>query len=153
MVDVLIRPTQAGDAELLAERMRACDVAEVHAYGHHDIAAAVRSSVGRSMLCWTSFADGEIAAIMGVAPVSVLGGVGSPWMLGTPVLDKYSRILVRKTPEYIRTMLNAFPHLVNYVHADNVTSIRWLQRIGFTMHDAAPFGARGEPFHRFEMRA
>ena len=105
------------------------------------------------MLCWSAFVDGELACIIGAAPVSVISGIGSPWMLGTPVLDANRRVLVRKTPDYIRQMLKAFPHLVNYVHAENATSVRWLRRLGFILHEAAPFGALGEAFHRFEMRA
>jgi len=105
------------------------------------------------MLCWSAFIDGQLAAILGAAPLSVVSGLGSPWMLGTPVLDANSRILVRSTPGYIAQMLQAFPHLVNFVHAKNTTSVRWLRRLGFTVHEARPFGALGEPFHPFEMRA
>jgi hypothetical protein len=104
------------------------------------------------MLCWSAFADGELACVLGVAPLSVVSGIGSPWMIGTPVLDRHQRVLVRQTPEYISKMLKAFPHLVNYVYAQNTTSVRWLRRLGFTLHDAEPYGALGEPFHKFEMR-
>jgi hypothetical protein len=151
--EVLIRPTEAGDAHELAQRLRASDAHEVRAYGHLDPVHACERSVGQSLLCWTAFINGELAAILGCAPVSVVSGIGSPWMLGTPVLDAHSRVLVRSTPGYIAKMLKAFPHLVNYVHADNLTSQRWLQRLGFAMYAATPFGALGEPFHRFEMRA
>lgn len=153
MADVLIRPTQPGDAAELAANLRASDLAECQAYGRPDIAAGIISSANRSMLCWTGLVDGELAAIIGVAPISVMSGIGSPWMLGTPVLDRHSRVLVRRTPEYIAKMLNAFPHLVNFVHAKNTTSVRWLRRLGFTLHAAQPYGALGEPFHPFEMRA
>lgn len=153
MVDVVIRLTQPGDAAELAANLRPSDLAECRAYGRGDIAAGVISSANRSMLCWTGLVDGELAAIIGVAPISVMSGIGSPWMLGTPVLDQHSRVLVRRTPEYIAKMLNAFPHLVNFVHAKNTTSVRWLRRLGFTLHAAQPYGALGEPFHPFEMRA
>lgn len=153
VVDVLIRPTQPGDAAALAANLRPSDLAECQAYGRGDIASGVISSANRSMLCWTAFIDGELAAILGCAPISVVSGIGSPWMLGTPVLDRHSRVLVRETPEYIGKMLNAFPHLVNFVHAKNTTSMRWLRRLGFTLHAAQPYGALGEPFHPFEMRA
>lgn len=153
MADVLIRPTQPGDAAELAANLRPSDLAECRAYGRPDIAAGIISSANRSMLCWTGLVDGELAAIIGVAPISVMSGIGSPWMLGTPVLDRHSRVLVRRTPEYIAKMLNAFPHLVNFVHAKNTTSVRWLRRLGFTLHAAQPYGALGEPFHPFEMRA
>jgi hypothetical protein len=153
VADVLIRPTEPGDAAQLFANLRASDLAECQAYGRPGIAAGIASSVNRSALCWTGLVDGELAAIIGVAPVNMLTGIGSPWMLGTPVLDEHSRILVRRTPEYIARMLKAFPHLVNFVHAKNTTSVRWLRRLGFTLHEAVPYGPLGEPFHPFEMRA
>lgn len=153
MADVLIRPTEPGDARTLYENLRLSDFAECLAYGKPDMLAGIEDSVRRSPMCWTAFIDGELAAILGCGVISLMGGVGSPWMLGTPVLDRHSRVLVRETPVYIGRMLNAFPHLLNYVHTDNVTSKRWLRRLGFTLHKAVPYGARGELFHPFEMRA
>ncbi len=123
------------------------------AYGNADIAASIAASVRRSVLCWTGLVDGELAAIIGVAPINMLSGIGSPWMLGTPVLDRHSRVLVRLTPAYIARMQSAFPHLANFVHVDNRTSVRWLCRLGFTLHEAVPYGANGELFFPFEMRA
>ncbi len=153
MAKILIRPTEPGDAAELFANLRASDLAECEAYGPRGIAEGIASSVNRSVLCWSAFADGELGCIIGVAPINMLTGIGSPWMLGTPVLDKHQRVLVRRTPEYIAKMLNAFPHLVNFVHANNTTSVRWLRRLGFTLHAAQPYGALGEPFHPFEMRA
>ena len=153
MAEVLIRPTQAGDTDILFENLRAADLAECRAYGRENIRESIRGSAARSVLCWTAFIDGEMAAILGCAPISLLGGVGSPWMLGTPVLDRRSRVLVRQTPEYIAAMLRAFPHLVNFVHRENTTSVRWLRRLGFTLHPAVPYGARGELFYPFELKA
>lgn len=153
MVEILIRPTEPGDADTLFDNLRPSDLAECQAYGDRDIRESIRSSAARSLLCWSAFADGELACIIGCAPISVMSGIGSPWMLGTPVLDRHSRVLVRRTPEYIARMLRAFPHLVNFVHTENTTSVRWLRRLGFTLHPAAPYGARGALFHLFEMKA
>lgn len=153
MTEILIRPTEPGDVEILHANLRASDRAECEAYGDGDILEGIRSSAARSLLCWTGLADGELGAIMGVTPISVIGGSGSPWMLGTPVLDAHSRVLVARTPQYIGRMLAAFPHLVNHVHAKNRTSVRWLRRLGFTIHAPEPYGAKGELFHPFEMRA
>lgn len=151
--EVLIRPTEPGDAARLFANLRPSDLAECQAYGQPDIAAGIEASVRRSVLCWTALVDGEVAAILGVAPLNILTGMGSPWMLGTPLVDRYQRVLVRKTPEYIARMLKAFPHLVNFVHARNTTSVRWLRRLGFTLHEVVPYGPLGEPFHPFELRA
>lgn len=151
--DVLIRPTEPGDVAVLYANLREPDLTECMAYGAADIETEIAASVRRSALCWTGLINGEIACIMGVGTVDMLAGVGSPWMLGTPVLDANARVLVRETPAYIARMLIAFPILQNFVHQKNSTSVRWLRRLGFTLHAPAPFGPLGEPFHRFEMRA
>lgn len=150
MADVLIRPTASGDVEILHANLRPSDRDECAAYGT-DPLEMIRSSVARSVLCWTGFVDGELAAVIGVTPLTAT--VGVPWMLGTTVLDRHARVLVRRTPEYIDRMLAAFPHLLNYVHAKNTTSVRWLRRLGFTLSAPEPFGPLGEPFHRFERHA
>jgi len=152
VADIQIHNTQPGDVELLVTNIRAADAAEIEACGQEPL-SGLRHSVARSLLCWSAFADGKLACILGCSPVSMLEGIGSPWMIGTPVLDAHSRVLVRLTPAYIVQMQTAFPHLVNHVHAANATSVRWLKRIGFTLDAAEPFGPKGEAFHRFEMRA
>lgn len=153
MADVLIRPATIEDSIALAQNLRAADLAELAAYGHGKTPEqSMRDSVAASVMAWTVFIDGELACILGVAMLSLPSGIGTPWMMGTPVLERHSRILVRNTPEYIARMLKAFPHLVNFVHAKNQTSVRWLRRLGFTLHEAKPYGALGEPFHFFEMR-
>lgn len=152
MVDVYIRNTNLVDVVKLAHNLRDSDRAEIAAYGQTNVLKGLTDSVAHSVLCWSAFINGELAAILGVAPMSVLGGIGSPWMMGTPVLDAHSRVLVRETPRYIDKMLVAFPHLVNHVHAENKTSVRWLRRLGFTVHPPRPYGQLGESFHEFEMK-
>jgi len=151
VVKIEIRPTQAGDAELLAARLRDADRAELEACGFDDMLAPIAGSVGVSTLCWTALVDDQVACVLGVSPLE--GDTGSPWMLGTPLLDQHARVLVRLTPVYIERMLGVFPHLLNYVHAGNTTSVRWLRRLGFTLAEPQPYGARGELFHQFEMHA
>lgn len=148
--DVVIAPTQSGDAAELFANLRACDLAECQACGNTNVRQAIEDSVSRSWLCWTGRVNGELAAILGVSPLGLLGGMGCPWMLGTPVLDRNSRVLVRNTHQYIGRMLQVFPHLVNFVYAENTTSVRWLRRLGFTLHPAQPYGPLGASFHRFE---
>ena len=150
---VQIVQTRPEDVTALVANLRDADRAELEACGHTDIARVIQRSVDFSLLCWSGLVDDELACIFGVAPLSMVSGIGAPWMLGTPALDGASRVLVRMTPRYISRMLLAFPHLVNHVYAKNTTSVRWLKRLGFTLHEAKPLAATGEPFHEFEMRA
>lgn len=151
----IYRSPEAGDIAYIAQHMREADRQELAAVlGDVSPADALAMAVMRSTLCWTGIAEDRTPVSMfGVAPVALLGGIGSPWLLGTDRVFESARVLIREGRQYATRMLEQFPHLVNYVDARNVASIRWLARIGFTIHAPQPYGAAGLPFHRFEMRA
>jgi hypothetical protein len=92
---------------------------------------------------------GEPMAVFGVAPVSLLGGQGCPWMLGTDTLDLYGRAIVTLSRQHVARWSLRYSELFNYVDARNLRSIAWLRRTGFTIGPAAPWGVQGLPFHRF----
>lgn len=151
MAEIITRPTVSGDAALLAANLREADRAELAASGFDEALYPIEKSVAHSLLCWTTTVDGEVACIVGATWSGE--GMGAPWMLGTPLVERHARVLMRKTPHYIGLMLLAFSHLHNYVHAENKTSVRWLRRLGFTLAEPQPYGPRGALFHPFEMRA
>jgi hypothetical protein len=139
------KPTEADAAEL-ATNLHPQDVAELQALGFTDMAHVVKHCVLLSDWCLAARVDGALACVFGV------GQGGSPWMLGTAVVARHSRSLAREAPRYIRKMLEDNPRLVNRVHARNSVAVRWLKRVGFTLHPATP-EANGEMFHTFEMSA
>lgn len=151
MVDY-VQPTQSHVDDLVAH-LRAADRAELLACGFPDPRRAIEASLACSTHMLAAVAEGRCVAILGVTPLSLLEGRGSPWMLGTDLVVTHRRALMADSPAYIRAMLQAYPHLVNYVHADNAVAVRWLRRVGFTLHAPEPYGTRGELFHRFEMKA
>lgn len=151
-IKVEIRDATLHDVLALSRNLRDADRREMDAYGEgHKPHIALADSAARSTHCWAGFIDNRLACVFGVTELEPR--VGSPWMMGTPVLDDHARVLAKATPLYIARMLASFPHLVNYVHTENDVSIRWLKRIGFTVHDPVPYGAPGEMFHPFEMKA
>lgn len=111
----------------------------------------------RLSLAWTPDArvlilDGELAALYGVAPVSVMGGQGCPWLLGTDACLRHWRTFLRHSrPVFIR-QASRYSYLENRVHVKNVPSIRWLRWLGFELEPAMPYGWQREPFHKFTMR-
>ena len=142
----------ADQMSALVADMRQADRDECAAAGALDLDGAVRGGVRTSALCWTATVDGEVAAIFGVVPVSLLGDDGVVWMLGTPLVARNARSLMRIFRPYLGLMLKAYPHLLNYVHARNRTALGWLRRTGFTL-GAPVAAATGEMFYPFEMRA
>lgn len=154
MANIEIRPVRQGDVEELVAKMRQADVDELHAIGLTDFVGRVTESVGRSLIALTATADGEVGCIFGVVPAGPTFGLGGiPWMLGTDLVTKHQRVLMRRCRPYIHDMLELYPHLFNHVHADNHAAIRWLKCVGFTLQPPQPYGPLGALFHRFDMRA
>jgi hypothetical protein len=149
---VEFRAPGAADIDALAANMRPLDVAECQAAGVTDLRECIADGVQHSDLCWAVLIDGELAAIFGTRPLgSLLNPTAAVWLLGTPVLTANRRAFARHTPRYIRQMLQAHPHLVNFVHAENTPAVRFLRHHGFTIHEPVAVST-GAMFHPFEMR-
>ncbi|MGU3629837.1 hypothetical protein [Comamonas sp. C24C] len=153
MDDLLFRMAVPADAGRLVSDMREADRAEVEACSGPDVLAAISASIARTGEPFAVESDGQLLAVGGVVPISLLSGQGSPWLLGTTALDLFPGRLTRGAKTYLSRMQTEYPHLLNYVDARNVRSVRWLRRLGFTVHPAEPYGIAGLPFHLFEMRA
>lgn len=154
MANVRFRPLQPGDVAYLATNLREADKHELVASRGVgvDFGEALARAVMLSSHLWTAADPTDLPiAIFGVAPVSLLAGVGSPWLLGTERVFDHPRTLVIEGRRYLSRMRETYPDLFNYVDARNEQSIRWLKRVGFTVHPAAPYGAEGLPFHKFEI--
>jgi hypothetical protein len=147
---VNVRPVVQSDIPELAANLRQQDRDELDAAGRPDHLSTIRRAVSVSDWALTATVDDEVACIFGVAPMGgLLDPRGVPWMLGTDLVPQNRRALVRLAPQYIRAMLQAYPRLVNTVHARNTLAVRWLQRAGFEL--APAHDVNGEPFHVFEM--
>lgn len=155
---VAVRPLEAGDIAVLADRLRACDRAEIRAALGPAAPAnlfftAIADSVLMSTQTWAGIVNGELACLFGVGPVSLLTGTGRPWLLATDLFTKETVSIGRLMRVYLGRMLNEFPHLENWVFSGNRSAVEWLAKLGFTIHPAQPWGFAGESFHRFEMEA
>ena len=151
---VEIGPVEPGDVEQMLREMRAVDRAEVLALGF-DVETGLRGSIANSHFARTARISGRLVAIGGCArhPGSaLLAPIAVPWLVGTDVLTRYPGVLQREARRYIAAMLEVYPHLTNVVHIENRVAIRWLKRLGFTIHPPVrvPTGAL---FHPFNMRA
>lgn len=96
--------------------------------------------------------NGKPVCVMGAAKESMLYDNGLIWMLGTPEIDKIASTFLRHSIKWVRRQSEKFSLLYNYVDARNVKSIKWLRWLGFQLDEPAPYGVRGLPFHRFELR-
>lgn len=138
----------------LDEDMRDADRAEIVASHGPDTLATLARAVRLSTHALTvRDADERLLCIMGVAPISLIEGIGSPWMLGTNTLGDWPRTLARDARRYIGEVARVYPVLENYVDVRNTASVTLLAWLGFSFDAPRPYGVAGLPFMRFEMRS
>lgn len=125
-------PSHPSHISRLARDMREMDRVECSAMGH-DPKAALRSARRRSLWSLTVMADGAPIAMLGLAALNLVEGVGSPWFLGTDAVYKQGRSFLVKGSAVIAHMRQTTPTLVNLVSVDNTPAIRLLQRWGFAI--------------------
>lgn len=137
--------------QFIADNMRAEDIIEVWAAGRHTPSEALEMSMKNSRKVVVVYDDDTPLAILGIVLRDFLSGTGVPWLLSTEQALKHKRQFLELSPPVIEEMMDMCSKLVNYVHADNKLSIRWLKWLGFTIEDAEPLGVTKEMFHRFTM--
>ncbi len=154
MATIVRRPPRSEDVSDLAANIRPADRAEVMAlHPGEDLEAILRAALAVKGWRLAVDIDGRLALIGGIAEVPGQGGrVGCCWMLGTRHAERYPGMVTRIGMQYRDLALEIYPAFVNFVHAENTVSIRWLRRLGFTVDpEPVPLGPAGAPFHRFTL--
>lgn len=116
-----------------------------------DPLTALTQSVEMSVVAWTAENDDGIICMWGVAPVSILGGIGAVWLLGSDLVTKVKKRFLIETLKYVIEMRKSFPILINYVMVGNEVSQRWLRWAGATFHP--PIKINGVWFQPFVIGA
>ena len=135
----------------LSPRMRAADREELLACGYPSVEealyVAIEISNGFAFACYF---DDQLAFLWGAAPEGTKG-VGVPWLLTSDLVEKFQFSFWAESKAVLPLILQKFPRLVNVVHAKHTASVRYLNRLGFIVEKAEPFGKKGEDFHKFTM--
>ncbi|RMH12121.1 MAG: hypothetical protein D6698_15620 [Gammaproteobacteria bacterium] len=138
----------------VAQFMRQADLNEIAAAGRPDPYEALWNSWQMSEKAYTVFIDEDPALIFGVVRSSLLEYRGVVWMLGT---DALAELGMSKRVRYemfrqLSALVEGYRYVENYVHDRNEVSKRWLEWMGFDLHEPVPYGPQGEPFRHFELR-
>ncbi len=154
MSNSAVRFVQPTDAliESIAANIRASDLAEIWLSHKFLPLEGVQNSVKRSRDdCFVAVADEAPLCIFGVASSSLTALRGSPWMIGTDTLAFYKQEVRELSRPMINYLRGGYALLENWVHVDNLVSVRWLESCGFTVEPAEPHGPFGALFHHFSM--
>lgn len=153
MAKLLIRKATQDDAEYILANLRKADLIELTAlYGLQLFGPAVCGSVSASDLAWVALLDDMPVCIFGASDLAP--GVGTPWLLATEAWYAIpARALMKACDKYMSEILNKYPLVMNYIHAGNTVSIKWLKCLGFEFSATPiPYGKYDEPFYLFWLR-
>ena len=147
------QPVTPAVIDYVAQHMRESDKRELEAmHGRLDV-----SALARLLDCWVDFdmaiaitdEHGVPAGICGCDPGGMI------WMLGTEELTstrEHRRLLVEEGRKWVEELLaEDRGYLYNWCLADNKTSIRWLEALGFTFAEPRPMGPSARLFRFFWM--
>lgn len=151
MITVELVAAEEADIEHVAAHLRDADRDECRAVGR-DGDRAVQRAAAAAFETMAGRINGVPICLFGIGLPSLFGSVARPWMLGTDDVVDNPVVFVRHSKKVVAGWLVEYPFLENWVDERNHVSIAWLRWLGFTIDPAAPYGLRGEPFHRFWMR-
>lgn len=133
----------------VADNMREADKIECRLASGLSPMEALLKGVEASQYCSVVVINGRPCAVVGLTIISLLSGVGVPWMLATHDAVKNRRVFINNSRQGVEDMRSICPNLFNYVHVDNTISIRWLKWMGFKFDEPQAIGHNGAMFHKF----
>jgi hypothetical protein len=146
---IRIVPAELAHVYALAANMRQDDQREATELGS-DPRRALRACFRGSLIRRTAFVDDAIAAMWGLAGVA-LADIGNPWLATTAAIERVPVSFVRQAKAELAAMLSLYPILENYVAADYVRAVRFLEVLGFALDAPAALGPRRAAFRRFRI--
>lgn len=151
MMLVEIVPATQQHIDQLIPHVRQCDIDEFQASNGWTARQVLECGLKISTVVCAGLINGEVVAVFGVAPASMIGGVGWPWLVGTDALARNQKVFLRRCRHIVSAMLAIYPRLENYVDARNHVAKAWLHWLGFRIDEPAAYGVLGLPFHRFHL--
>lgn len=151
MINVQVIPATQDHIEELLPNVRYADLQEFKAICGWDARRVLETGLRTSTFSVAGLVGGKVVTIFGVAPKSMIGGAGIPWLVASDELEKYQLAFLRRCRNGVNAMLSVYPYLENYVDERNHVAKSWLHWLGFTLDNPAPYGIEGREFHRFFM--
>jgi len=144
---ITFTPSTFRDCQKMAPSMRHIDLKEVKASSGLDPYQALITSINLDGVSDTIRVNDEIVAMCGVVDG---GNIGVPWMLGTCNLRRNAKSLLPLSKKWLKEHGDKYDLLFNYVSSDNLSSIRWLKYLGFSLIRYIPHhGVGRSPFYEF----
>jgi hypothetical protein len=142
-----LRPPEAGDAEILAPRLRRADLDELEASHGTGALEALLDGVRLSQEAWTMLSpSGRVAGMCGVTPDEQHPEAGRVWLLGSDELSAHPRAFLEVTSALIEHLAGSWGVLYNAVDERYGAALRWLGWLGFEPVGRVTAPVSGAPF-------
>jgi hypothetical protein len=127
---ITVVPATIEHAERMAPVMRREDSTEILALGYSPI-QALRAALKESAVAETAILGDSIVALWGATPQTQLGHKALMWMLGTDLVPKHPRELLRGSKSFIDHVHRTYPLLECLVDTRYTKAVRWIHWMGF----------------------
>ena len=151
-VKIEMRPAVQEDAWYIARHLREADLVELNACSPMEPTHLVQHSMVNSVDPQILYINDVPAAVGGICANTLVNFEhGTPWMLGTELIEKYPIAFIKAVLRYFNKYEARYTFQENYVHANNLLSIRFIEAMGYTVEKDNPqrMGWKNEPFCRF----
>lgn len=145
---VRLVPAEWRHINTIAARIREVDRGECLAMGRTP-KQALRIACATSEKAWTALVNDRPEAMFGLVVEDLIGGIGTPWFLGTDEVYRHGRDLIMHGPGILARMGDSIRVARNLVSARNDRAIRLLGKWGFTVSKDEVM-VRGVAFRHFE---
>jgi hypothetical protein len=107
----------------------------------------MQRSMRNSSRVWLGMDGGQVVAVWGLVPPSLLSDRAYLWLYTTEALHRHIFLLIRHSQRAVAEMLKDYPRIVGHCRVGQDKSIRWLRWLG------AEFGEPIGHFVPFTIRA
>ena len=84
----------------------------------------------RSTVRHIGMVDGEVAAMWGLVPQSLLSNQAYLWLLTTDLAQEHKFLLVRYSQMFVESALKHYATIVGHCEAGNIPAKRWIRWLG-----------------------
>ena len=150
----MVRPSQPGDAESLAPRLRQADLDEIKASTGQEPLDALLSGERLSLQPLTAVRiDGDVEVPMAMfGCVRESESMGRIWLLGSDDIFSLRMAFARQSRAWFRHVSSPFSLVTNVVDMRNHVHVNWLRWCGCRFVGIVEHGVEKRPFLEFFWR-
>ena len=130
-------------------KLKKSDCLEVYLASGVNPGEALEQSLKQTLIGFTVLIDYKPEISFGISTFNLLGNEAIIWMLSSDKIKDINLRFVRHGRKYIDYFLTYYKRLVNYVHVENTSSIKWLKYLGAKFDSPKPYGLHGRMFMKF----